>query len=113
MASGTELFNAWKEALANKDSSRLAEFFTEDFKFVGTVSQRNDTKQETLDWVASNANSNAIDNLEVIYENDEVAFVQHSANNSNGDGTAMALYTKKDGKFSEARVMRTAVNRNG
>jgi len=55
----------------------------------------------------------AIDNLEVIYENDEVAVVQHSANNSNGDGTAMALYTKKDGKFSEARVMRTAVNRNG
>ena len=113
MASCTELFNAWKEALANKDSSRLAEFFTEDFRFVGTVSQRNDTKQETLDWVASNDNSMAIDNLEVIYENDEVAFVQHSANNSNGDGTAMALYPKKDGKFSEARVMRTAVNRNG
>ena len=108
MASSTQLFNAWKEALENKDSSRLAEFFTEDFKFVGTVSQRNDTKQETLDWVASNANSNAIDNLEVIYENNEIAVVQHSANNGKGDGTAMALYTKKDGKFSEARVLRTA-----
>ena len=63
MASGTELFNAWKEALANKDSSRLSEFFTEDFKFVGTVSQRNDTKQETLNRVAAGDNSIAIDNL--------------------------------------------------
>ena len=106
MASGTELFNAWKEALANKDSSRLSEFFTEDFKFVGTVSQRNDTKQETLDWVASNANSNAIDNLEVIYENNEVAVVQHSANNSNNNGIVIAVYTKRDGKFSQARVIR-------
>ena len=106
MASGTELFNAWKEALANKDSSRLAEFFTEDFRFVGTVPQRNDTKQETLGWVASNDNSMAIDNLEVIYENNEVAVVQHSANNSNNNGIVIAVYTKKDGKFSQARVIR-------
>ena len=109
MASGTELFNTWKEALANKDSSRLAEFFTEDFRFIGTVSQRNDTKQETLDWVISNDNSMAIDNLEVIYENDEVAVVLHSANNSNNNGMAMTVYTKKDGKFSQARVVRAAV----
>ena len=107
MSSGTELFNAWKEALANKDSSRLAEFFTEDFRFVSRL--RNDTKQETLDWVAGDDNSMAIDNLEVIYENDEVAVVQHSANNSNNNGLAMAVYTKKDGKFSQARVIRTAV----
>ena len=30
MASVTELVNTWKEALSNKDSSRLADFFTED-----------------------------------------------------------------------------------
>ena len=94
-----------------KGLCQLAELLTDDFRFI--TRRRNKGKQETLDWVASNDNSMAIDNLEVIYENDEVAFVQHSANNSNGDGTAMALYTKKDGKFSEARVMRTAVNRNG
>ena len=109
MASGTELFNAWKEALANKDSSRLAEFFTEDFRFVGTVSQRNDTKKETLDWVASNDNSMAIDNLEVIYENDEVSVVQHSANNSNNNGLAMAVYLKGGDKISGCRVIRAAV----
>jgi len=66
-----------------------------------------------LDWTDAGGNPTAIDNLEVLYENDEVAVVQHSANNSNGDGTAMALYTKKGGKFSQARVMRTAVNRDG
>ena len=106
MASGTELFNAWKEGLANKDSSRLAEFFTEDFRFVSRL--RNDTEQETLDWVAADDNSMAIENLEVIYENGEVAVVQHSANNSN-NGLAMAVYTKKDGKFSQGRIIRTAV----
>ena len=69
MASGTELFNAWKEALANKDSSRLAEFFTEDFRFVGATTGRNETKQEILDWLASDPNSISLDNLEVLYEN--------------------------------------------
>ena len=109
MASGTELFNAWKEALANKDSSRLAEFFTEDFRFVGTVSQRNDTKQETLDWVASNDNSMAIDNLEVIYENDEVAVVHHDANRGDNNGVAMVVYLKRGDKISACRVIRTAI----
>jgi len=111
MTSVTELFNAWKEGFEKKDSSQLAELLTDDFQMVSRPGTR--SKQETLDWTAAGGNPTAIDNLEVLYENDEVAVVQHSANNSNGDGTAMALYTKKDGKFSEARVMRTAVNRDG
>ena len=108
MVSVSEFVNAWKEALANKDSSRIAEFFTEDFRFVGATTGRNETKQEILDWLASDPNSISLDNLEVLYENDEVAMVQHSANNGKGDGTAMALYTKKDGKFSQAEVLRAA-----
>ena len=44
MASVTELVNTWKEALANKESSHLAEFFTEDFRFVGATTGRNNTK---------------------------------------------------------------------
>ena len=110
MATGTELFNTWKEALANKDSSRLAEFFTEDFKFLGATTGRNNTKQETLDIVASNPRSLSIDNLEVIYENDEVGVVLHDADSSErGRGKVMAVYTKKDGKFSQARVIRAAL----
>ena len=109
MVSVSEVYKVWQEGFANKDSSKIGEFFTDDFRFVSNI--RDIGKQETLDWTSTG--EMAIDNLEVIYENDEVAVVQHSANNSNGDGTAMALYTKKGGKFSEARVMRTAVNRNG
>ena len=107
MASGTELFNAWKEALANKDSSRLAEFFTEDFRFISRL--RDIGKQETLDGVDSNPWSLAIDNLEVIYENDDVAVVLHSANSSNDNGMVMAVYKKKDGKFSHVRMVRQSV----
>ena len=112
MASVTELINTWKEALANQDSSRLAEFFTEDFRFVGATTGRNETKQETLDWVASNPRSLSIRNLEVIYENDEVGVVLHDADSGLaelGKGKVMAVYTKKDGKFSQAKVIRAAV----
>ena len=110
MASVTELVNAWKETLANKDSSRLAGFFTEDFKFLGATTGRNNTKQETLDIVASNPRSLSIDNLEVIYENDEVGVVLHDADSSElGRGKVMAVYTKKDAKFSQARVIRAAL----
>ena len=107
MASVTELVNAWKEALANKDSSRLAEFFTEDFRFVSRL--RDIGKQETLDGVDSNPRSMAIDNLEVIYENDDVAVILHSANSSNDNGMVMAVYEKKDGKFSHVRMVRQSV----
>ena len=101
MASVTELVNAWKEALANKDSSRLAEFFTENFKFLGATTGRNNTTQETLDVVDSNLRSMSIDNLEVIYENDEVGVVLHDADSGElGKGKVMAVYLKKDGKFS-------------
>ena len=111
MASGTELFNAWKEGFEKKDSSKLAELLTDDFQMVSRPGTR--SKQETLAWVDAGGNPTVIDNLEVLYENDEVAVIQHSANNAKGDGTAWNLLTKKDGKFSQARVMRTAVNRDG
>ena len=107
MASVTEFVNAWKEALANKDSSRIAEFLTEDFRFVGATTGRNETKQEILDWLASDPNSISLDNLEVLYENDEVGVIHHSANNNNNDGVAIAVYTKKGGKISQVRVVRT------
>ena len=100
------MWKAWQEGLANKASSRLAGLLTDDFVFITRLNTR--TRQQTLDWTAAGGNPSVIDDLEVLYENDEVAVVQHSANNGKGDGTAMALYTKKDGRFSEARVLRTA-----
>ena len=93
--------------IRKKSSSRLAELLTDDFRFVSRL--RNIGKQETLDWTSAGGNPTAIDNLEVIYENDDVAVIHHSANNGNNDGIAMAVYTKKDGAFSRARVVLTAV----
>ena len=107
MASVTELFNAWKEGFEKKDSSQLAELLTDDFRFVST--RRDISKQEALDWTAAGGNPTAIDNLEVLYENDEVAVIYHNANNPNNNGVVMTFGTKKDGKFSLWRVVRQVV----
>ena len=105
MVSVSEVFKAWNEGFANKDSSKLAEFFTDDFRFVSRV--RDMGKQETLDWTAGGGNGGSkLDNLEVLYENDDVAVICHSANSTLGkDGAVMALYTKKDGKISHLRMV--------
>ena len=108
MASSTELFEAWKEGFANKDSSKLAELLTDDFQFVGKT--RNMNKQEALDWTAAGGNPTAIDDLEVLFENDDVAVIHHSARRNNSeDGVAMTFAKKKDGKFYLWRVVRQAV----
>ena len=107
MASGTELWEAWNEGFAKKDSSRLAELLTDDFRFVSVT--RDIGKQETLDWTAEGGFHSLLDNLEVLYENDEVAVVCHSANSDLGEGRVMAVYTKKDGKFSHLRMVRQSV----
>jgi len=104
MVSVSEVFKAWNEGFANKDSSGLAEFFTDDFRFVSET--RDWGKQETLDWTAEGGFQTAMDNLEVLYENDDVAVTRHSANSTLGDGVVMALYTKKDGKISHLRMVR-------
>jgi len=104
MVSVSEVFNTWNEGFANKASSKLAEFFTDDFRFVSET--RDWGKQETLDWTAEGGFQTAMDNLEVLYENDEVAALYHSANRPN---VVMALYTKRGDKFSHCRTVRQEV----
>ena len=104
MSSVTEAWKAWQEGVTNKDSSKLGEFFTDDFVFVSASGNR--SKQETLDWTAAGGNPTSIDDLEVLYENDEVAVLYHSANRPN---VVMALYTKRGDKFSHCRTVRQAV----
>ena len=106
MVSVSEVFKAWNEGFANKDSSGLAELLTDDFRFVSET--RDWGKQETLDWTAEGGFQTAMDNLEVLYENDDVAVTRHSANSTLGDGVVMALYTKNDGKISQCRIVRQA-----
>ena len=107
MVSVSELFNTWKEGFANRDSSKLAELLTDDFQFISPRKPMN--KQETLDWTAGGGNPTAIDNLEVLYENDEVGVIYHSASNNNNDGVAIDVYTKRGDKISSCRVVRTAI----
>ena len=104
MVSVSELWKTWQEGFANKDSSKLGEFFTDDFRFVSNI--RDIGKQETLDWTSTG--EMAIDNLEVIYENDEVAVVHHDANRGDNAGVAMVVYLKRGDKISSCRVVRTA-----
>ena len=103
MVAVSEVFKAWKEGFEKKDSSQLAEFLTDDFRFVTRL--RDIGKQETLDWTDAGGNPTAIDNLEVLYENDEVGVIYHSANNNNNDGVSIAVYTKKGGKISQWSVV--------
>ena len=105
MVSVSEVFKAWNEGFANKDSSGLAEVLTDDFQFVSET--RDWGKQETLDWTAEGGFQTAMDNLEVLYENDDVAVIVHGVN---GDGsTVMGLYTKRDDKISEIRNVQQMV----
>ena len=104
MVSVSEVVKTWQEGFANKDSSKLGEFFTDDFRFVSNV--RDIGKQETLDWTATG--EMAIDNIEVIYENDEVAVIHHDANRGDNKGVAMVVYLKRGDKISGCRVIRTA-----
>ena len=105
MVSVSEVYKVWQEGFANKDSSKIGEFFTDDFRFVSNI--RDIGKQETLDWISSG--EMAIDNLEVIYENDEVAVIHHDANRGDNNGVAMVVYLKRGDKISECRVIRTAI----
>ena len=105
MVSVSEVYKVWQEGFANKDSSRIGEYFTDDFRFVSNI--RDIDKQETLDWTSSG--EMAIDNLEVIYENDEVAVIYHDANRGDYDGVAMVVYLKRGDKISGCRVIRTAL----
>ena len=89
MVSVSEVFKAWQEACANKDSSKLAEFFTEDFRFVSRL--RDLGKQETLDWTS--AGDMALDNLEVVHENDEVAVIHDNVKRGDNDGVSTGVFT--------------------
>ena len=112
MVSVSKVFKTWQEGFASKDSSKLEGFFTDDFQFVGSQGIR--SRQQTLDWTAAGGSPTTISNLEVLFENDDNATVVHDAHGLSstgelGKGQAMAFYTKRDGKISHLRVVRTAV----
>ena len=110
MVAVSEVFKVWQEGFVNKDSSKLAEYLTDDFRFVSTI--RDIGKQEALDWTAAGGNPTAIDDLEVLYENDEVAVFIHSTKSYNPQnlGQAMCYMKKRDDKFCYMRFVRAVVS---
>jgi len=110
MVSVSELWQTWQEGFAKKDSSKLAEFLTDDFEMVGASGTR--SRQQTLDWTAAGGSPSAIDNLEVLFENDDVAVYINTVSavtGEQGDGVAMCFYTKRGDKFSHQRFVRQVV----
>ena len=113
MVSVAEVFKTWQEGFTNKDSNKIAEFFTDDFELVGANVSR--SRQETLDWIGAGGSPTTIRNLEVLFENDDVAVYINGANTvsavtgEQGDGVAMCFYTKRGDKFSHLRLVRQQV----
>ena len=111
MVSVSELWKTWQEGFANKDSSKLAEFLTDDFQFIRPAGGVR-TRQNTLDWTAAGGSPTSIDNLEVLFENDDVAVYINTVSavtGEQGDGVAMCFYTKRGDKFSHLRLVRQVV----
>ena len=105
MASGTELFNAWKEGFEKRDSSKLAELLTDDFQMVSRPGIR--SRQATLDWTS--AGDMALDNLEVVYENDYVAVIHHNVKFGNNGGISKGVFAQKGREVSQCGYVRTAI----
>ena len=104
----TELHNIAKEAFANKDSRRLAEYLTDDHVMITPTVNR--TKQEILDWIDA-GDGPPMSNLKVIYENDEIAVIYHDMDTVDPDGnavsfTVMCCGRKRGNKCSDWRIAR-------
>ena len=105
MVLATEFLQALKEGFANKDSSSVGGFLTDDFEMIIPVPSR--ARQWFLDWVALVGNPTTIFDVEVIYENDDVAVVYHGLKHENTDvRKVMCCGRKRDGKFYDWRVAR-------
>ena len=76
MASATEFLEAGQEGFEKRDSSGVEKFITDDFQMISPITTR--SRQEFLDWVSGGGNAatvTAVFDVEVLYENDEVAVV--------------------------------------
>ena len=103
MSLGTEFLQAGQEGFETKDSSSVEKFITDDFEMITPL--RTEPKQGFLDWVAGGGSPTTVFDIEVIYENDDVAVVYHGLQSGNAVGSkVMCCGSKRDGKFSAWRV---------
>ena len=108
MSLANAFLHAGQEGFEKKDSSRVEKFITDDFQLISPITTR--SRQEFLNWVAGGGNAAtvaAIFDVEVLYENDEVAVVSHSTNSGETyTGKVLCCGRKRDGKFYDWRLAR-------
>ena len=106
MSLATEFLQACKEGFANKNSSSVGEFLTDDFLMISPVTSR--PRQGFLDLVAQGGNPAIIEDVEVIYENDDVAVVGYNTTSDSTGYMGKVLWCgrKRGGKFSDFRLAR-------
>ena len=99
-----EALKIWKEGFASQNSDAVSKIITDDFIFIGGTSGQR-SREETLNWVSSTPDL-IMDDLEVLYENDEVMVCLHSVVRAGVNGQVMAFARKQDDKVSYWRVVR-------
>ena len=104
MSLGTEFLQASKEGFANKDSSSVGGFLTDDFLMISPVTTR--PKQVFLDLVAEGGNPAIIEDVEVIYENDEMSVLGYNTTSDATGYKGKVLWPgrKRDGRFYDFRL---------
>ena len=106
MSLATEFLQTCKEGFANKDSSSVGGFITDDFEMITPVTSR--PKQGFLDLVAKGGNPAIIEDVEVIYENDDVALVGYNTTSDSTGYIGKVLWCgrKRGGRFYDFRLAR-------
>ena len=104
MSLGTEFLQICKEGFGNKDSSSIGGFLTDDFLMISPVTTR--PKQGFLDLVAEGGNPAIIEDVEVIYENDEMSVLGYNTTSDATGYKGKVLWPgrKRDGRFYDFRL---------
>ena len=108
MSLANSFLQAGQKGFEKGDSSGVEKFITDDFQLISPIITR--SRQEFLDLVAVGGNATtvtAVFDVEVLYENDEVAAVSHSTNSGETyTGKVLCCGRKRDDKFYDWRLAR-------
>ena len=106
MSLATEFLQACEEGFENNNSRSIGGFLTDDFLMISPVTTR--PKQGFLDMVAEGGNPAIIEDVEVIYENNDVAVVgfNTTSDTTGYKGKVLWCGRKRDGRFYDFRLAR-------
>ena len=93
------LLKKWAEAIDDRNISAMGELLHDDYEFTSHSAGRTLSKQDVIDWVASD--DIVTTNNRILYENNEVG-VNHAVVTFKSDGNVqgvLAFLRFKDGKI--------------